>query len=712
MPKAGTALALFFAWSLAHLSLVTALAMMALLLTPTVALSSIDQGASPVKKDAGRPPAATSADDPYFGGPYIDVDEWRDVPRRYRFVHGGFKDTGATFSFYMPPPELFKGRTIMMLEGGYGGLDRLLEPKKGEQASWEFNLAFDELGAVLLETNEGWGPGTVKNLDDDVALWRTSAQASRFARKFIAREYGKPVRYGYVYGASGGGLRSRQAIENAPDVFQGAVPQVFGLNSALWSIQGLVYTLIDEEKMNRIVDAAEPGGSGDVFAGLDSEQRDALAMLYRLGWPRGAEGNLRQTTAGWQFGFFHLLDNDPAYFGDFWKRQGYLGHDAPERLKPVLLDVRTTIKRMTTAPRTTGNASNPSGIFAGMAPDQKVGMVLGVRDPSRLLMAKVTFLSGKARGKEIYVTSLGGEVVRPLRNSGLLADVQVGDEVRVDNRDRIASSYYHRYAPPTIPTGMRSAGMETIPERRALAVDGRHLYPQRPQLSEAWGDMGRFQGKMIDMAATLDMLVWPSSVSIYPRIVRHHLGDRTDKNYRFWWMENASHAGLASPTRIDYSGMTAQALRDVVRWVEDGVPPPPSSTFSFSPDNALMLPASAEKRGGIQPVVILRANGQSRVEIQVGESVRFAGVAKVPPGAGKLVRAEWDFEGGGKDLVIDKDVAGASRASHAADLKASHQYDQPGVFFASLRVGAHRQGPAGRGPLVTNLARVRVVVRP
>ena len=28
-----------------------------------------------------------------FTEPYVDVDEWRDVPVRHRYVHGGFADT-------------------------------------------------------------------------------------------------------------------------------------------------------------------------------------------------------------------------------------------------------------------------------------------------------------------------------------------------------------------------------------------------------------------------------------------------------------------------------------------------------------------------------------------------------------------------------------------------------------------------------------------
>src|SRR6478609_4129930 len=47
--------------------------------------------------------------DTLFKEPYIDVDEWRDVPVRHRYVHGGFKGTDARFSFYFPPKEKYAG---------------------------------------------------------------------------------------------------------------------------------------------------------------------------------------------------------------------------------------------------------------------------------------------------------------------------------------------------------------------------------------------------------------------------------------------------------------------------------------------------------------------------------------------------------------------------------------------------------------------------
>ena len=38
-----------------------------------------------------------------------------------------------------------------------------------------------------------------------------------------------------------------------------------------------------------IADAMAPGGHGDPFVGLDTHQREELASLYRLGFPRGDE---------------------------------------------------------------------------------------------------------------------------------------------------------------------------------------------------------------------------------------------------------------------------------------------------------------------------------------------------------------------------------------------------------------------------------------
>ena len=56
--------------------------------------------------------------DSAFGAPFIDIDEWRETPRRHRYVHGGFEGTHTLFSFYFPPPELYRGRLFQLVDTG------------------------------------------------------------------------------------------------------------------------------------------------------------------------------------------------------------------------------------------------------------------------------------------------------------------------------------------------------------------------------------------------------------------------------------------------------------------------------------------------------------------------------------------------------------------------------------------------------------------
>ena len=55
------------------------------------------------RADGKRPPTPDYLpDDEFFGKAYIDIDEWREGPVRFRYVHGGFEGTDARFSFYFP----------------------------------------------------------------------------------------------------------------------------------------------------------------------------------------------------------------------------------------------------------------------------------------------------------------------------------------------------------------------------------------------------------------------------------------------------------------------------------------------------------------------------------------------------------------------------------------------------------------------------------
>src|ERR1700723_3032249 len=94
--------------------------------------------------------------------PFIDVDEWRDAPRRHRYLHGGFTGTHPLFAFYFPPAELYRGRFFQFLEGGAGGHEVLLAAGGAVGESfWAFDFAFEEYGGSLGEANPGAIPRAV-----------------------------------------------------------------------------------------------------------------------------------------------------------------------------------------------------------------------------------------------------------------------------------------------------------------------------------------------------------------------------------------------------------------------------------------------------------------------------------------------------------------------------------------------------------------------
>jgi hypothetical protein len=80
----------------------------------------------------------------------------------------------------------------------------------------------------------------------------------------------------------------------------------------------------------------------------------------------------------------------------------------------------------------------------------------------------------------------------------------------------------------------------------------------------------------------------------------------------------------------------------------------------------------------------------------------------VPPGAGRIVAAEWDFEGDGTFPVK---AALPRRAGATVTIRARHSFTRPGTYFPALRVVSQRQGDATTPfARIQNLGRVRVMV--
>jgi hypothetical protein len=214
---------------------------------------------------------------------------------------------------------------------------------------------------------------------------------------------------------------------------------------------------------------------------------------------------------------------------------------------------------------------------------------------------------------------------------------------------------------------------------------------------------------MIVVESLLDREALPWQADWYRSRVREHLGDAADEHFRLWFTDNAldgDDAAQESPQHtVSYLGMLHQALRDVSRWVEEGVAPPPGTDYEVV-DGQVVVPAGASQRRGIQPVVSLTVDGGARAQGAAGSDLTFRAVAEVPPGTGVIVAVAWDFDGSGRFAEEEQVEAAAS-----VRVVRRRSFAEPGTSFPAVRVVAQRDGdttsPFAR---LQNLARVRVVV--
>lgn len=661
---------------------------------------------------ADIPPSTGLDDDAYFGAPEIDIDEWRDAPQRHRYVHGRFASTDTFFAFYFPPKERWQGRFLHLLEGGAGGSEKVALGAMSGAGSVGFAAS---CGAYLVESNQGHvGPSFehFRKYDPSVTAWRASAQTARLGRRLAAAMYGSAPKFGYLFGGSGGGTRCAICMETVDGLWHGSVPYISGpsgMNAASAMMNAM--RLLGPKAVT-VVDACQPGGSGDPFRGLDGEQREALAVLYRMGIPRGAEPALLGSPGDIAIALAMLTLTeifDPDYVRDFWSVAGYAGADG--ELRRHLVDVQANIARVATAgevaarlaERQDPGLAHLARQVKAIAPATPLAIVLPNLDPAQAVGCRVQVKSGRHAGQERAATVALGDLllVGTAIGEKPLEALKAGDAVSIDNRGFLAFCYAYRHQIEP-----------TYPSTWSLRSGGTPLYPQRPRTMNTMlagvGQDGSFHGKMIYVENALDTSAIVTNAIDYDFLVRKHLGSEADSRFRLWINDNAVHGPApADSTRlIDYSGTIQQALRDVILWVEKGTAPPAGSGFTVDSDGSFSLKPTAAGRRGIQPVVTATADGAARAEVKVGATVSFTAVAEVP--AGRIVRAEWDFDGKGTWPQKHAEIDG--RQSRL-ELTAQHRFDTPGIYFPAVRVTAHRAGDLkATDSLVVNLARVRVVV--
>lgn len=671
--------------------------------------------------------------DDFFGPPYIDVDQWRENPVGHRYVHGGFKNSDTRFSFYFPPKNLYAGRFLHLLQGGLGGAET-------SALLWGdfIHLAF-ECGGYLVESNQGHISGNLaRDADSSVVCWRASAEAARYAKQLAAELYGEAPHHGYVFGGSGGGLRSIACLEHdVDDVWDGGVPYIIPDVSVLFGFVPLILHAIRvlEPVLPRIADAVDVGGSGNPFDGLTVKQANALAQLYKAGFPRHASLLPAREAHVIQLAFmrYHC---DPEYFNDFWTKPGYLGADDPQAIGDDLIEFETIVTGTVTGAelgrRPMAYKNDPASFGAAVllaaqttraVADAPAGLTVADADSRGITSATVEVLTGVGAGSSFEVTAVLGEVLVGLTSDILgalnsigaaanpITKIARGDRVRISNRNYLAFAerFRHQVEP-------------TVPEWSQFTVDGRATSPQRrlPNFVFATPYTHELRGKKVIMIQNMmDRGAWPSTAIRYKEKLRLKVGSQLENQFRLYFVEHAEHLPAtllmmlgdpkANAEVIDYAGYVQQAIRDLIDWVEFGKEPLPGSSYTYTPDHEVALAPTADGRRGLQPVVIATANGEARAVISAGESVVLEVMAEAPPDAGRITRIEWDPYGDGSYPVSVPDVDGTLSAMRA---HTTHVYDEPGTYFPAVRVTAHRDGDVAADLYsLHNLGRARVVVR-
>ncbi len=589
--------------------------------------------------------------------------------------------------------------------------------------SYSLSFAF-ESGGYLLESNLGrldMFPGE----DPTIAGYRTSVAVAKYSRVLASEMYGPHRSYGYAFGGSGGGYKIISCIENTVGVWDGVVPFIHGTPMAMinvFSVQAHAMRVL-KDKIPAIIDAVEPGGSGDMYNDLNEEEQEALTEVTRMGFPPRAWFNYRRIAFGYTGVLTTLLDPmikwDPTYFEDFWKEPGYLGADPPQSLLDARIKHDTTIKKLIMPEdirQMGGSLSISAGQDGNIVP---AGFVLESVPEGNIQGASIFLKNGEAEGCVVYAVAAFDDMVMLAygeENYQYLTAIKVGDKVQIDNSNYLATQTYHRHQVPS---------PEYYVWDQFRGSDGKPLYPQRPEILgprhayQGAGSVqtGKFEGKMIVVEMLTDEVAYPWQADWYRSKVKAALGEKFDDNYRLWFIDNAMHTPpVISPidshpaitTRvINYGGILQQALRDVSAWVEKGVAPPASTTYKVV-DGQVEVPPTAAERKGVQPVVNLTVNGGMRADVNVGKKVKFSAVIEAPPDTGFIVGVEWDFEGNG-DYPITEQLKGTK--SNRVKVKTTYTFSKNGTYFPAVLVTSQRQGDSQTpNARIRNIGRVRVVV--
>lgn len=561
-----------------------------------------------------------------------------------------------------------------------------------------------------------------------VATHRVHAAATKVAKAYANKLYDNTDKiYSYFWGCSGGGIVAMAAAENVTGIWDGVQPQCLGptgvatYHSFHW--QAHYTAAIPEEKRQAIAEAAAPGGTGDIYAGLNDEEKAVLTEFISAGYPLEIIGS---HFASLDLPLVDPVDirvQDPTYEDDFWSRPGYAGSNPPDYLKAAYVDGWATITDITrddsgvptaiqfdpaTLPAL-GSIGDAYLEFWVYDDDGKTRLIDPARAMGHFTENKRRFsLQGKFDPAAGTLTLTGAIPQRwgpalPYTNSKVLLDgLKVGGKVRINNRFILAMYFYPRHS---IIEGSRS-------HDQYRNADGSPKYPQREDLSvlthanyRTMGgriETGDIKTKTMIMEGMADNLSWPLFNASYAEMIQKRLGaEKAEQMMRFYLHDNGSHTtGGGEP------GIFQQSIQDLMAWAEQDIAPPRSTQYTIHNGQVVPAPKAAD-RHGLQPVMQLTAEGNRRAMVGVNEPVNLTARIEMPPNTGSIVQYSWTLNG------TEEAPVNLTEPQPEISINRTVTFDKPGAYTVRLTVHGQRDGqldPADR-TLVRNFKDIRVVVQ-
>jgi hypothetical protein len=641
--------------------------------------------------------------------PYTEVTGHFPATKTVDTLPPGVRQSPTTFQqnyvFRFPAKEFWRHRSFEQEHPSGGGVV-------------DNRMAFTD-GAYSVN----WMSASIPNA---VASHRHEAAATKVAKAYANKLYGNTAKiYSYLWGCSGGGTVAMAAAENVTGVWDGVEVQCTGTkvdapyHSFYW--QALYTMAIPKEKADAIAAAAVPGGTGDIYAGLNEEEKSVLDEFTSAGYPLAVIGNHFKSLTP-------LVDPidvrlfDPTYEDDFWSKPGYAGANPPNYLKAAHVDGYATITGITrdarnvptviqfdpaTLPKlgTTGDNYLEYYVYADDGTTRVIDPTRAVGAPTDnkarfSLMGKLDTSTGTLTLTGTTKDVFGG--VSPIINSPVLLNaLKVGSKIRVNNRFILAMYYYPRYS--TFPS------IHSHDQYRN--ADGSPKYPQRQNLEflnhsnyRTMGgrvETGDIKTKVIIITGMGDNLSWPIFNASYFEEVEKTLGPKANNMVRFYLHDNGRHTtGGGQP------GIFRQSIIDLMAWVEKGTAPPPSSVYTIKNGQVILAPKAAD-RHGLQPVMDLTANGSSRALVPLNQPVNFVAKLEMPPKTGKIVQYNWTIADTADAPTI------VTKPQTLVNVNRTITFDKPGTYVVRLTVDGQRDGlvnPADE-TLLENFKEVRVVVQ-